>query len=187
MKRVFIIHGWGGHSQEGWLAWLGGELRSRGFEVGIPDMPDTNNPRIEPWLSQLTELVGIADRHTYFVGHSIGCQAILRYAASLNTSIGGMVLIAPWVRLPNIREEEKEIAQPWLEMPIDFSAAQSHGGKAIAIFSDDDEDAPVEDAPLFEQQLGARTIILPGRGHFTEGDGAWQLPEALDAIIGISS
>ena len=187
MKRVFIIHGWGGHSKEGWLAWLGKELASQGFEVHVPDMPDTNYPRIEAWIAKLAELVGKADQDTYFVGHSIGCQAILRYMASSDSSSGGIVLVAPWVRLPNIIEEEKEIAKPWLETPIDFQQAKAHGGKIVAILSDTDEDAPVEDAPIFEKELGAQTIVLHDRGHFTEGDGAWELPEALDALLDITS
>lgn len=186
MRRVFIIHGWGGHSGEGWLAWLGSELRSRGFEVQVPDMPDTDNPHIEAWLSQLAGLVGIPDQDTYFVGHSIGCQTILRYVASLTSSVGGMVLVAPWVRLPTIFEEEKEIAKPWLETPIDFEKVRAHGGKVVALLSDDDEDAPVEDAGFFEKELGARATILAGRGHFTEADGAWQLPEALASVLEIS-
>jgi len=186
MKRVFIIHGWGGHSQEGWLAWLGDQLRSRDFEVRVPDMPDTNAPQIEQWASYLEEIVGQPDDQTYFVGHSVGCQAILRYIASLEVVVGGMVLVAPWVRLPNLFEEEKEIAKPWLEEPIDFARIRSHGGTIVALMSDDDEDAPVEDADVFKKELNATVMVLSGRGHFTEGDGAWQLPEALDAVLEVS-
>lgn len=183
MKRVFIIHGWGGHSKEGWLAWLAKELQSRGFEVSIPDMPETDDPRIDPWVSRLAGLVGTADQDIYFVGHSIGCQAILRYIASLEHPVGGMVLVAPWVRLPNLAEEEKEIAQPWLETPIDFQKVRDHGGKVAVLLSDNDEDAPVEDAGVFEKELGAQVTILHARGHFTEGDGVMELPEVLDVIL----
>ena len=27
-KRVFIVHGWGGHPDEGWFPWLSSELGS---------------------------------------------------------------------------------------------------------------------------------------------------------------
>jgi len=30
MKRVFIIHGWGGNPEEGWLPWLKKELEAKG-------------------------------------------------------------------------------------------------------------------------------------------------------------
>ncbi len=186
MKRVFIIHGWGGHPKEGWLAWLGKELESRGFEVHIPAMPDTDNPKIEAWVSCMKEQVGVPDENTYFVGHSIGCQAILRYVSSLSAPLGGMVLVAPFVHLPNIVEEEKEIAEPWLETPIDFQKARANGGKIVAIFSDNDKDAPVEDTEIFKKELGAETIVEKSKGHFTEGDNVWELPSVLNAVLEIS-
>ena len=36
MKRVFIIHGWGGYPEEGWLPWLKKELEKNGFKVFVP-------------------------------------------------------------------------------------------------------------------------------------------------------
>lgn len=185
MKRVFIIHGWGGHPKEGWLAWLGKELERKGLQVEVPTMPDTNKPRMEAWIPQLAQVVGTPDQETYFVGHSIGCQTIMRYVASLPSAIGGMVFVAPWVRLPNLIEEEREIGKPWLETPIDFQKAKTNGGRIIALLSDNDGDAPVEDAGVFEKELGAQIVILHDKGHFTEGDGVTELPQAYDAVLKI--
>ncbi len=186
MKRIFIIHGWGGHPKEGWLTWLGKELESRGFEVHIPEMPDTDNPQIKKWIPHLTEVVRQADQDTYFVGHSIGCQTIVRYVSSLNNKVGGMVLVAPWAHLPNIVEEEKEIARPWLETPIDFQRVRKNCGQVVAIFSDDDPEVPMSDAPIFEKELGAQIIVEHEKGHFNESDEVWELPEALNAVLEIS-
>lgn len=76
-KRVFIIHGWDGHPDEQWFPWLKKELEQRGFEVYVPQMPKTEEPRIDIWVPYLRGLVGRPDQDTYFVGHSIGPQAIL--------------------------------------------------------------------------------------------------------------
>ena len=78
--RVFIVHGWGAYPQDDWIPWLKGQLEDKGCEVYNPSMPDTEHPQIETWLSFLANLVGDVDENTYFVGHSIGCQTILRYA-----------------------------------------------------------------------------------------------------------
>ena len=64
MKRVFIIHGWGGNSNEAWLVWVGSELKKNGFEVVIPEMPDTWHPKISEWVSKLNDSVGNADENT---------------------------------------------------------------------------------------------------------------------------
>ncbi len=97
-KRVFIIHGWDGYPEEGWFPWLKKELDKRGFIVQIPAMPDTSEPKIEVWIPFLSKLVGQADENTFFVGHSIGCQAIIRYLQTLpdGIKIGGAVFVAGW-------------------------------------------------------------------------------------------
>ena len=93
-KRAFIIHGWGCYPEEGWFPWLKKELEARDFEVQIPAMPDSDTPKIKPWVSHLNELVGVCDEQTYLIGHSIGCQTILRYIETLPhpTKVGGAVL-----------------------------------------------------------------------------------------------
>ena len=82
MKRVFIIHGWGG-KPAGWLLWLKEELGKKGFEASTLEMPNSEKPEIEEWVGYLSEQAGEVDKDTYFVGHSIGCQTILRFLEKL--------------------------------------------------------------------------------------------------------
>lgn len=122
-KRAFIIHGWDGYPEEGWFPWLKKELEKKGFVVSVPAMPEPGEPNIEAWVSHLAHIVGNVDENTFFVGHSIGCQAILRYLETLpeNIKVGGAVFVAGFFTLTNVdSSEEKEIAKPWLETPIDF-------------------------------------------------------------------
>ena len=187
-KRVFIIHGWDGYPEEGWFPWLKKELASRGYEVIVPDMPDTKNPRIETWVSRLKELVERPDRETYFVGHSIGCQTILRYLEKLqpNEKIGGCVFVAPWFTLMNFEEGEEIIAKPWLETPIDFVKVRQHTNKFFAIFSDNDDVVPQDNVGMFAQRLNAKTIVEHEKGHFSGGDGIIELPVVLQLILDIA-
>lgn len=78
-KRVFIIHGWDGFPEEGIFPWLKKELQNRGFLVFNPSMPEPSRPQIETWVKFLEKQVGIPDENTFFFGHSIGAQTILRY------------------------------------------------------------------------------------------------------------
>jgi predicted alpha/beta hydrolase family esterase len=68
-KRVFIVHGWGGFPKEGWFPWLQHELKKENFVVEIPEMPETDEPKIEAWISHLADVVGEVDELTY--GHHI--------------------------------------------------------------------------------------------------------------------
>ena len=185
-KRAFIIHGWDGYPDEGWFPWLKNELEQKGFQVQVPAMPEPAEPKIEAWVSHLSKIVGDVDENTFFVGHSIGCQTILRYLESLpaDKKIGGAFFVAGWFTLMNSEtEEEKRIGKPWLETPIDFEKVKQHTKKFFAVFSDDDEVVPQDNKKLFEERLGAKTSIEHAKGHFSGSDEVKELPVILEAIL----
>ncbi len=108
-KKVFIIHGWDGSPDEPMYRWLGAELRKNGYEVIVPEMPDSETPHIGAWVSEIKEIAGEPNEEDIFVGHSIGCQAILRYLEKLppTVKVGGVVFIAPWLTLQNLESDEE--------------------------------------------------------------------------------
>lgn len=187
-KRVFIVHRWGADPDYDWYPWLKGMLAERGFEVVVPKMPNTDEPHILTWVPYLAEIVGKADENTYFVGHSIGCQTILRYLEPLDRSVkvGGAVFVAGWFHLiPASLEtnEIKEIAKEWESNPIDFQMVRDHLNKSLACFSDNDPYVPLSESRVFESALGSKIIIHPNRGHFTKEDGVSELHIALNEIL----
>ena|SRR3989344_4684877 len=186
IRRVFLIHGWEGSPNNHWFPWLSRELGEYGFSVFAPAMPNTACPKVSEWVEHLQRVVVNPDKDTYFVGHSIGCQAILRFLEKLPASqkVGGVVFIGGWFTLMNLEtQEEKDIAKPWLETQIDFEKVKRHTKKFIAIFSDNDEVVPLENKELFEERLGASTVVEHQKGHFYKSDGVTELPSALSAVL----
>lgn len=186
LKKVFIIHGWDEYPDEGWFPWLKKELEQIGFQVIIPSMPDSSSPKIDSWVPYLTNIVGGVDENTFFVGHSVGCQTILRFLEKLppDEKIGGAVFVAGWFTLMNLEtDEEKEIAKPWLETPIILEKVKLHTNKFTAILSDDDPVVPISNKELFEKHLGAKTIVEHNKGHFGEDSGIKELPVVLSTIL----
>ena len=189
-KRVFIIHGWTGNPREPMLWWLKVNLEKSGQEVFTPEMPETDTPKIESWVGKLKEVVE-PDLNTILVGHSIGCQAVVRFIETLpqGAKITGVVLIAPWMELDAKTMEEEgedgiEIAKPWVETPINFEKVKSHIGKTVAIFSDDDPYVPIaSQRDLFKKELNAEIITEHNKGHFAPSDNITELPSALNAIL----
>ncbi|MEK7227559.1 MAG: alpha/beta hydrolase [Patescibacteria group bacterium] len=188
-KRIYIIHGWDGNPNQHWLPWLKKELESRNFLVNVPEMPDSGNPRKDAWVKYLADLVKTPDKDTYFVGHSIGCKAVLRYLETLQPGekIGGAVLVAGWITLTNMDErtpDEIRVINDWVNPPFDFDRIKSHCDNFTAIFSDDDPEVPLEEnKETYENKIGAIIIMEHGKGHFTEDDGVKSLPSALQAIL----
>jgi|SRR3989344_2351720 len=189
MKKVYIIHGWGGNPDEPLHKWLASELRKEGFKVEIPLMPNSDGPIIEAWVNKLSEVIGKEpNKNIIFVGHSIGCQAILRYVTGLEAPgfLGGVVFIAPWFKVSGLEtEEENNIVRSWIETPINYEKILEHipQNKIVAIFSDNDPFVPKENWGEFEHLLGAKIIIESKKGHFTANEGVVSLSSALEAVL----
>ena len=180
MKKVYIIHGWGGSSSsEPWFQWMKRELKNKGFDVVAFDMPNTDNPKIEEWVGYLEENIKDADEKTYFIGHSIGCQTILRFLEKLHKhkKIGGCVFVAPFFDLINQEPEELKIAHLWTNTKIDFSRILDHCNNFLAIFSDNVPYVHLDEIEKFRKNLGAKIIIKHDEEHFNETE---KIPEILE-------
>jgi uncharacterized protein len=185
MKRLFIIHGWLDSPAQPWLVWVKNEMEKHGFIVEIPAMPHPDNPTIEDWVNHLEKVVGQPDQGTYFVGHSVGCQTILRYLEQAGQLIGGVVFVAGWFKLlPGAieNEEDAQTAAAWLNTPIDFEKLKTLIPKSVAIFSDNDYYVPLENAEIFEQKLGTKTTIQHNKGHYYKDDGVIEMPLVVEEL-----
>ncbi len=193
MKRLFLVHGWGGSSIEERYQRLKEELESNGFKVHLLDMPDTENPKMQAWVSYLVKNVKTPDKDTYFVGNSIGCQTILCYLETLpeKTKVGGAVFSAGWFNLkPIILSEGPEVVEMatlWLQTPINFKKILQHCNNFTAIFSDDDPYVPLSDKDIFKKELGAKIIVEKKKGHFPGYDKGKRFCVVAEEILNISN
>jgi predicted alpha/beta hydrolase family esterase len=170
-KRVIIVHRWSGSPSDDWRSWLKKELEERGFGVLVPEMPDTDTPVIDKWVNYLAEVVDTPDSDTYFIGHSIGCQAILRYLETIDTPVGGAVFVAGWFNLKNLEDEEAEkIAKPWIETPINIERIKKVLPKSVLIISENDPYDCLEENKQKFSEIMTQGIVLPNAGHITESE-----------------
>ncbi len=186
MAKIYIIHGWGGSPESDWIPWLRRELEKKGYEVVVPAMPNTDAPEMSAWIGHLKEIVKNPDRDTYFIGHSNGCQAVMRYLeASDGAKIGGALFVAGWFNLNNLEDEEIPIAEPWIKTPLNFEKVKNSIGKLEIILSDNDPYNCLEENERKFGQLGGRVRIVHNAGHFAGDDGTTELPLALEILLGI--
>lgn len=183
-KLAVIVHGWGGSPLDGWYPWLAAELEARGYAVAVPAMPDTDVPEITPWVQTLKSTIAdIPAEEVLLVGHSIGCQTILRYLAEAYVPVGKALFVAGWTTLSGLDEEEQAIGRPWLETPINLEHVRSHLGSSVAFFSTDDPVVPLEPNQIFfKDRVGSETVVLNGYNHFDEDAGIMRLPELLHYV-----
>lgn len=187
MKRAVIVHGWSDSPEGSWFPWLKHELEAAGYSVTVPAMPDPDEPKIKEWIAALREAIGEPDVALTLVGHSVGCQTILRYLAELSDGVrvGKVILVAPWFTLSGLeKEEERAIAAPWLATPIDLARVRARAASFAALMSTDDPYVSLEPTrSMLAVALGASVKILEGKGHISGEDGVVELSEVIDKII----
>ena len=184
MNKIYIVHCWDGSMDDGWYPWLDKELSNEENKVYRFNMPDTANPKINEWVSYLDSRVEILDDKTYFVGHSIGCQTIMRYLETKDvTKIGGILFVAPWLDLLDYAVSDPEsydTAKPWLTEKIDFEKVKKFTDNIHCIFSSDDYFVSIEQKDKFEKFLNAKTIVVDNKGHISQDDDVYELKEIID-------
>lgn len=179
-KRIFIIHGWEGTPKSNWFPWLKEQLEDRGLEVIVPVMPNTDYPVFSEWLDYLKNIIVKADEETYFIGHSLGVVAILRYLESLPSQqkIGGVVMVAGFSESLGIAETESFFATP-----LNYEKVKNFAGKFIAINSDNDPYVPLKKGEILRDKLGAELIVVQGGSHLNESAGFTKLPIVLESLL----
>lgn len=193
VRRAFIIHGYLSYPEEAWLPWLRNELRKRGYEVALPAMPRPARPSLPGWIKFITQLVGEPDDETVLIGHSLGCQAVIRYLETLGAagrSVKKTVLVAgsfpPNLSLAEAKERvgEHRALLAWFTVPVDPRLVKKAAGKCTMILSDNDPYIPLRAArATFRARLNPRIIVEKGKGHFNEDDRITELPSALRAVL----
>lgn len=184
MKKIYLVHCWDGKSSDGWYPWLAEKISDENVDLIRFDMPNTACPKIDEWVGTLNSKVDFLNDETYFIGHSIGCQTILRYLETKEiTKIGGILFVAPWLDLlPEAIEDEESYntAQPWINTPIDFEKIKQFTNNINCIFSDDDYFVSIEQEKEFKNKLNAKTKIVNNKGHISQDDNVYELQEILD-------
>jgi uncharacterized protein len=177
VRRLAIVHRWGGSAGADWYPWLRDEVRGHPqapfAEVAIPAMPEPERPDPKAWVPAVARWLGEEPSElaqTVLVGHSVGCQAIVRALATFGErqAVEGALLVAPWFWLDE--DEQDETSALWEETALDERAARRAGGKVVALLSDDDPFTSdwEANARAWEKRLGAETVLERGCGHFNE-------------------
>jgi predicted alpha/beta hydrolase family esterase len=185
VRRLGIIHRWDGAPGADWYPWLRDELRALDpapFDaIGIPELPDPGTPRPETWVPAVLEWLGDDPRDraaTVLVGHSVGCQTIVRALAEGGPPVEGCLLVAPWFWLDE--DSRDETSELWAT-PFDDAAARAAAGKVVALLSTDDPYTSDWEAngSAWEERVGAEVVVEPGGEHFTRE----REPKVLELLL----
>lgn len=105
-KRAFIIHGWGATPADHWFRWLSGSLKTRGYTVAVPQLPNPAAPIFSDWQRTLARHIGTPQSDDLFVAHSLGNITLLHYLMQTRPSkIDGLIMVSAFAdKLPKLPE-----------------------------------------------------------------------------------
>ena len=92
-KRVLIIHGWESNSREHWFLEEKARLEKLGFQVIVPDMPNTFHPKKEEWIKVIENFA--PDKNSILIGHSLGGLITLDFALKYPEMLSAVVVSSP--------------------------------------------------------------------------------------------
>lgn len=186
MKRAVIVHCWGGGPDYAWYPWVAKQLEAKGFEVSVPEMPDTEEPKLNKWLSHLEAVIGEPDEELVLIGHSLGCVTILRYLEKLSKGkkVGKVMLVAAFTDPIGFKELEN-----FFKTSIKYDKIKPKSANGFVVLQSDNDPFVSEQYGIrLEEELGAVLLIKEGAEHMSgpllEDDSCTELPEVVEEVAG---
>ncbi|HSW80855.1 MAG TPA: alpha/beta fold hydrolase [Candidatus Saccharimonas sp.] len=183
LKRAIIVHCWGGNPDYAWYPWAKAQLQQKGYQVIVPAMPDTDEPKLATWLPHLQKTIGEPNGDLVLIGHSLGTVTIMRYLESLqNARINKVIFVAGFTDQLGFKELEN-----FFDTRLNFGEIRSKvKGGFVAVQSDNDPFVSHQYGVRLKDELGAKLIIKHNAGHMSgaaDGEPACTtLPEVIAAL-----
>ena len=176
MKKVLILHGWGGSDYPHWQAQLAQQLIEANYEVSFPNLPNRDFPKLNEWLEFLDKHMKDFDPDIV-ICHSLANILWFHYVLNYEVKeIEKLMLVAPVS--PDCKIEEIKTFFPYLA-PKDLRAKDK-----IMVCGDNDPYITIDEAYILHNILGIGLKVLKNAGHINSESGFGKLDCAFDWIDG---
>jgi uncharacterized protein len=174
VKRIYIFPRYSGDENSDWYQKAKKELMLRDAQtLVIPlSFPNWDKPEIPEFLSFVEHAIPLneLDETTYFVGHSVGCRAVLRFLNEMlkkkqSLKIGGLMFVAGWWTIDNAWSQLEQ----WINFTADYPKIREMcNGNVITLLSDNDPYTYDyrQNKKHWEEKLKADVLVIPGAKHF---------------------
>lgn len=157
--QIVIVPRWSGTQDSDWYPWLRKQVDMR-IQVAELDVPSA--PMIDGCVASIQKTVGADHKKTLFIGHSVGCQAVLHYLKTQSDPCWGVLLVAGWWDV----DKPWDTLKPWIERAPGEPIAPPLKGLHVLLSDNDPFTSDHESNAGRWQAFGAQTRTLPGRAHF---------------------
>jgi len=175
VKKVLILHGWGGSSFPHWQAHLASSLIEQNYTVSFPALPNKDEPKLDEWLKYLDDEI----KHfnpDIVVCHSLANILWFHYVNNYEVNqIEKLMLVSPVS--PTCIIKEIDTFFPY-QVPQDLKA-----NEMIMASSDNDPYMNIDEVYLLKDILQISLKVLENAGHINEKSGYGELKCAYEWVI----
>lgn len=160
MKNALILHGTGCNPNSYWYPSIKRFLENIGYEVHIPQLPDTDVPDLRKWLPVALDFD--FNEETIIIGHSAGSPLLLSVLENIDVKIHKAILVAGYAKPTGIEKTPELIFQDI----YNWEKIKSNVRDLIFINSDNDPWKCNDEEGLYMfKKLGGTLIISENEGH----------------------
>lgn len=161
MKNAIVLHGQGETPESFYLPYIKTQLIKKGYDIWIPQLPESEEPRLEVILPFLLKS-GTFTKETIIIARSASCPIALSVLENINIKIHQVILVAAhsYPITPGGRDLTVQKVYDWKKI-------KNNVDEVIVINSNNDPyGCTVEQGMKIVNNLEGKFILRPGEGHF---------------------
>ena len=129
-------------------------------------------------ICRIQKILIVNNGCTIFIGHSLGCIAIIRFLLEKNIKINGAIFVSGFID-ENPMSENTEGLQSFFSDPLDIERLKYLIPNRVAITAADDDIVPSVATKKMAEKINAKLMELNSGKHFIDRDGYTQFPILL--------
>ncbi len=170
-----LLHGYTGSPERHFFPWLKYELEKRGAKVYLPELPDSQDPKVNEQVAEVLKSAPF-DGNTVLVGHSLGGVVALKVLERLNKPIKKTVLIASY-------SENKFLGDPFephtFDWKFDANKIKANAGNIHILRDTTDDVVPSYQADNIKNVFGGKIFDFSAATPHVWGKKEKEEPEIL--------
>ena len=169
------------------MPWLKTELKGRGYDVWVPELPGNETPNRQIYNDFLFSK-GWDFANNLVVGHSSGAVAVMNLLQDERCPpIKTAVLVSVWANTAKAnlnhggltRERFKDL---FPQDGLNLGMIKSKANHLLFIHSDNDPYCPLEQAEWLAKQTSSQIIVVSGGDHLNYKAGFSELPQLTKTL-----
>ena len=172
MKKVLLVHGWGGSDFPHWQSWLASEIAKDYGTVSFLKLTDVDFPVLEIWKKELKEEIS-SFQPDIVICHSLANTLWFHIVDEIQ-EVKKLYLVAP----PSFTSDIEELKSFFpLKIPTKINAK-----KSLLIASTNDPYMSIDEAKELQKSLNIEMVVLENAGHINTDSGYGKWPWILEEI-----